>query len=483
MNVTFQGTWFDGETLTARPVTVSANAGRLQGSAETPVFDVSLADVTASDRLANIPRHLYLPEGCSIETTDNAAVDTLLANQRQGRLVALVHALEIRSRVAAVATVLLVAAVAAVIWWGLPVLAQRAAMAVPASIEQQAGKAGLATLAKILGPSALKADARKRVQDQLDRLVKAGGLKESPKLVYHSMGGRAANAFALPGGIIVVSDELVEMADPDEEIAAVLAHEIGHWQRRHALQSLLRSSTSLLVVSTVTGDLSTLTTFAGTIPFVLLQRGYSREFEAEADRYGIDLLHQAGIKPQYFASILDKLEDSRPTSGVDYSYLSTHPSTDDRIKQVDPTYVRGQAAKAAKPAKIAKTTTAEKKDDPLTMKPTDVRPKAVQRAAPRYPAGMRKKSISGTVVVEFIIDEHGNVHSPRIVRSTNKGFEAEALVAIMDWRFTPGQRDGRDISVRANQLLEFNTNEPTDAANAKPAVTEWPAAPKTAPEK
>ena len=56
-------------------------------------------------------------------------------------------------------------------------------------------------------------------------------------------------------------------------IAAVLAHELGHVERRHGLQSVLRNSAALLVVSTITGDLSTLSTFSATLPFLLLQYG------------------------------------------------------------------------------------------------------------------------------------------------------------------------------------------------------------------
>jgi len=135
--------------------------------------------------------------------------------------------------------------------------------------------------------------------------------------------------------LLVVSAALGALAN-DEELAAVLAHEIGHWQLRHGLQGVLRSSAALLLVSTVSGDLSALTTFAGTIPFVLLQRGYSREFEEAADAYAVDLLRQADISVAHFATILKKLENARPGSGQDLTYLSTHPATHDRIKRVNP---------------------------------------------------------------------------------------------------------------------------------------------------
>lgn len=470
MNQTFQGFLFDAETLAARPVVATVTAGRLQGSAPEPVFDVSLADVRVSDRLADVPRYLYLPDGLTIETADNAAVDTLLSGQSRGRLVAFVHALEGHARVAAVATVLLVAATAASLWWGLPVLALRTAEAVPARIETQVGEAGLAAINRFLPPSQLGNRDRARVQDQLDRLMLAGEIKQQPRLVFRSMGGNSPNAFALPGGIIIFSDELVKLADSDEEIAAVLAHEIGHWQRRHGIQGVLRNSAALLVVSTVTGDLSTLTTFAGTIPFTLLQRGYSREFEAEADRYGVALLRQAGIHPRFFASILEKLEQARPTKGQDFSYLGTHPSTEDRIRQVDPSYVPGRIAKAPAPA-------AEKPVAAPAASTKQTPPRAIFQPPPLYPAMLMAAKISGEVKVEFTIDANGDVKNPRVVKSTDARFEAAALEAVATWKFTPGSKAGRNVAVRSSILLQFDADQPI-ARNISPASAE-PAVPPT----
>lgn len=490
MNRTFQGFLFDGHTLAARPVTLTVAAGRLHGAAPEPVFDVSLADVQASDRLADVPRYLYLPEGRSIETADNAAVDALLSGQRRGRLVALIHALEIHSRAAAVATVLLVACTVGALWWGLPVLALRAAQAVPESIELQMGEAGLLAINRFLPDSKLDKKTRSRVQAQLDRLTKVAGIKQKPRLVFRSMGQNAPNAFALPGGIIIISDELVNLAETDEEIAAVLAHETGHWQRRHGIQGVLRSSAALLVVSTVTGDLSALTTFASTLPFALLQNGYSREFEGEADLYAVNLLRRTGIDPESFASMLEKLEKSRPEKGKDVSYLETHPSTRDRIKWIAPGFVPGRAPKPPVKApgsdqdftkiKLGEPVKSEHldrlfKDSPVTMDSLKKPPQALSRRAPSYPLEMREKSIGGTVVIEFIIDVEGNVQSARVVRSTRREFEEEALAAVKEWKFIPGEKGGRKVAVRAAQLLEFN---PSDAeVPATSPATETPPVP------
>lgn len=337
MNPAIHGICFDGESLLGRTVILNVSAGRILSTDLPATLDTPLTDVRTSDRLAGIPRYLYFPGGKTVETTDNDAVDILLANQRRGRLVALIHELERRHQVAAAATLFLVAAVCLAVWWGLPALARHAALAAPVAIEEQAGRAALSTITQILPGSDLKPAERKRVIALVERLGRAAGLAKTPEVVFRSMGGQSPNAFALPGGIIVVSDELVRLTEVDDEIAAVLAHEIGHLQHRHGLQGVLRSSAALLVVSTVTGDLSTLTTFAGTLPFLLLQRGYSREFETEADDYAVELMRRAGIEVRHFESILKKLEAARPAQGNDFTYLSTHPNTDDRIKALHET--------------------------------------------------------------------------------------------------------------------------------------------------
>jgi TonB family protein len=451
VNSTFHGILFDGETLAGLPVVLGVAAGRLQSAEAAPVVDASLADVAVSDRLADVPRFLYLPDNRTIETSDNAAIDALLEAQRRGRLVRIVHALEAHSRAAAAATVILVAATVATIAWGLPVLARRAALAVPESIEQQAGQAGLASLRPALAPSTLTTDQRSRVQAQLDRLMQAGGYPGSPKLEFWSMGGTYPNAFALPGGYIVVSDELVELASEDEEIAAVLAHEIGHWQHRHGLQALLRSSTALLVVSTLTGDLSTLTTFAGTLPFLILQHGHSREFETEADDFAAALLDRARIDREYFATILEKLEKSRPSEGLDFTYLSTHPSTADRITRLQP---GGRRPKLPAPPPVADAPS--KPSAAVELRPTDIRPRGLYRPAPIYPATMIATRQSGSVVVQFTINNEGNVVFPEVVRSSDREFEAPALESVAAWKYSPALRDGKPIAIRVSQLLEFN---------------------------
>ncbi len=477
MSVTFSGILFDGQTLGTRAVLTNVTADRLQCQGENISLDVTLAEVRVSDRLASIPRYLYLPDGRTIETADNDTIDRLLENQNRGWIVALVHWLEVRSQVAAVATVLLVAAVAAMLRFGLPILARQTALAVPAAIESRAGKTALATFDRMLGQSQLKHDERQRAEAQLTRLLQAGRIDAKPQLVFRSMGGKYPNAFALPGGFIIVSDELVQLATNDDELAAVLAHEIGHWQRRHGLQSVLRGSAALLIVGTVTGDLSTLTTFAGSLPMLLLQRGYSREFEEEADTYAVALLRRARIDPAYLASILQKLEAVRPAGGRDFSYLSTHPATADRIRRINPDGHRPSlkvAKTSATPAGGKTAPVLKIENTPTQYEKPDTPPEPRSRPPPIYPAALKTLGVEGSVDVEFIVDRNGAVREPTVIRSTHKDFEAAALAAVAQWKFTPGRRQGRTINTRIAVQLVFNLEGEEEDSPAAPNTIRAP---------
>lgn len=483
MNRVIDGILFDGETLAGRPVSLTVTAGRIHSIGESGPVDALLTDLHASDRLGELPRFLYFPGGLTVVTMDNLAVDSLLAERRAGRLVALIHFLEGRYHAAAAATVLLVASVALAIGWALPVLAQKAAMSVPVAIEEKAGQVALATIDQWLAPSQLSRTERERIQAQTGRLAAAANIARPPTVIFRSMGGQFPNAFALPGGLVIVSDELVRLAT-EEELAAVLAHEIGHLQHRHGMQSVLRNSTALLVVSTVTGDLSTLTTFASTIPFLLLQRGYSRELEAEADAYALDLLRRADIDPRHFRSILHKLEKSRPQQGNDFTYLSTHPDTEARIKALgalplEPPPTRAAAHQteptgksSGRPGSIAAATLPP--FQAATPDPDIAPPRVLFQQPPVYPAQMMTSRLQGSVTVEFIIDEEGHTRDLRLIRSTYKEFEAPALEAIRQWRFEPARKDGRPISQLASQRLDFSMDGESGIPLAVPQSSDRP---------
>jgi predicted Zn-dependent protease len=141
------------------------------------------------------------------------------------------------------------------------------------------------------------------------------------------------NAFALPGGSVLVLDEIVELSDDDDEIIGVLAHEMGHVTERHAVRQMLQGSAVTLAMLWYVGDVSNL---LATAPSTLLETRYSRDFERRADAFAMRMLTLNGIPSTRLADMLGLLEQAhKQRSAAEKTdwpdYLSTHPNTQERI--------------------------------------------------------------------------------------------------------------------------------------------------------
>jgi beta-barrel assembly-enhancing protease len=141
------------------------------------------------------------------------------------------------------------------------------------------------------------------------------------------------NAYALPGGIVVVNKGMIEEANSAEEIAGVLAHEVQHIEHRHTLQQMIASAGWAAVLAVVLGDVSAITAV------VLHQLGNlrnSRKLEAQADAEGMKALARAGIPLDGMATLFRRLQaDEKKRGGDGPALLSSHPATDERIAELD----------------------------------------------------------------------------------------------------------------------------------------------------
>ncbi len=332
--VVFDAIYFDGRMTNPQPATVVLRDGQWHVSAIATGAELAchpLDPAAISDRLASrLPRLITFPDGASLEVHDCDALNAFTATLSRQRLGTFVHALETHATFAAIATVLVVLSVAALFKFGLPKLAESVAANLPESIEQTLGQTTLAAFNQFGGPSQLSFEQRMRVDLALERILLPE--ETTPRLHYRKL-GELPNAFALPGHTIVITDSILDHLS-DDELAAVLAHELGHLEVRHAEQNLLLSSTSLLLIAAATGDLTTLASFAGTLPLTLIQSGYSRDFERAADAMACARLSAVGIAPSNLADALRRLEESLPTEKRQFSYLSTHPSNEERYDSI-----------------------------------------------------------------------------------------------------------------------------------------------------
>jgi Zn-dependent protease with chaperone function len=246
--------------------------------------------------------------------------------------------LESSWRHALTATFLSIIIAIASFYWGLPWIANIAAARIPAGVALTIDTHFLDAVDKGLVQTSKLSDARQQIlRKRFDNLRVANALPPH-RLAFRSSEAIGANAFALPGGTVVITDQLIALASNDEEILGVLAHELGHVSEKHPLRQLLQSSVVGLAMTWYLGDASSLLAAA---PTLLLETSYSRDFERSADRFAAGMLRKNGIAPARLADMLTKLEISHLGTKQNLvqpsriaQFFSTHPDTDERIRDL-----------------------------------------------------------------------------------------------------------------------------------------------------
>jgi Zn-dependent protease with chaperone function len=183
------------------------------------------------------------------------------------------------------------------------------------------------------GESELDEARRARVRAAFERVAVYAHLSHPARLEFRAGGEMGANALALPGGTVVVTDELVALSEDDDEIAAVFAHELGHLEHRHGVRAVLQALGIGTLVAGALGDFDS-AGVATAIP-MLLQLQYSRAFEREADAFAADVLADAQIDPRALGRMLARIEASEPEGAELPAYLSTHPPTEERRRALE----------------------------------------------------------------------------------------------------------------------------------------------------
>lgn len=320
--------YFDGKRSVGHRVSLVFAPDRLAVVGGEVSADYELAGVRVAPRIANTPRWIYLPDGATCAVADNDAIDRLAP---EGRMLRVVRTWERRPIYAVVS----IALVAALVWLfvdrGVPPIARSIAQRIPPAAEADLGARTLEELGEdFMDPTELAAERRDPLVALFAEMAAQGGEAAAYRIEFRKSPMVGANAFALPGGIIVMTDELVGLAQNDEEVLGVLAHELGHVVHRHSMRQILETSLVGLVIAGVTGDVSSVTSLAAGAPMLMINLAYSRDHEREADRYATELLRRNGVDPRHFATLLMRLEAQDPDAFGIPTFLSTHPSTEER---------------------------------------------------------------------------------------------------------------------------------------------------------
>ena len=319
--------YFDGRVPRARAARVRPAGPRLEIEVEGARRDCELAAVRVSPPVMGAPRFVALPDGAQLLCAEGDWLRALSAEVRSESPAA---GLERRIGVALGAVILVVALLLAGYFYGLPAAAEHIVKRLPVATRAALGRGVLAQLDArgLLRPSRLSPGRRESLRAYFRHLARGLPMEAHYRLVFRRSPLFGANAFALPGGIVVLTDKLARMGEA-KWVAAVMAHEIGHIEQGHGLRSVLQGSVVAALAAAVTGDAASLGAVVTGLPVVLLQARYSRRFETEADAYAHRLLQDRGISPVYLALVLDQLRASgRGRKG----WLASHPPTEERMR-------------------------------------------------------------------------------------------------------------------------------------------------------
>lgn len=338
-----QATWYpgsfsDGRTAARHDVTVSLEAFGLaildadqRLIATWPYRELALVDDGSPSgpvrlRRAEDPARLTILDGAALAALTAHAPKLAGPRHRGLRALGLVAA----GLAGAVALGVLA-------WQGVPLAARWTAAVVPVSWEETLGERLFDEVVAILtdddaGESRTCEAAAGRAA--LDRLT--ARLADAAQAPYRFnvfvVDADLPNAFALPGGWVVLFRGLIEQAESPEEVAGVLAHEIGHVVHRHGTERIFKALGVQLLVQIVMGGVSDgLMSSAGQI---LLLLSYSREDEAEADAAALDLLAAAGMRNDGLAAFFRRLAEQDSDLPEALRFLSTHPSHGARARDL-----------------------------------------------------------------------------------------------------------------------------------------------------
>lgn len=328
--------YFDGQHAQRHRVVLEIDAGMLHVLGEDVDRQFPLSALRVSEPMGEAPRLIKFPDGAHCEVRDHDTLNAML--RTHGHVDSWIVRLQARWGWALGAVVLTIAIVFAGYRWGLPYASEQIAYRLPATVLDELGEVTLDVLDDhFFAASKLKPERQHALTKRFNNLANADTQTIRHQILFRDGQGLGANALALPDGTIIVTDQLVALAQHDEEILGVLAHELGHLKYRHSLRMLIQGSVVGFVLAWYIGDVSSV---AAGLPALLLQARYSRDHEREADRYAATVLKANAISPQRLADMLGRLEASHAecasdenaaeSSGMDY--LASHPATRERIE-------------------------------------------------------------------------------------------------------------------------------------------------------
>ena len=310
-----QATYFDGKTAKAHAVELHMADGVLHIQGADVTVTAAQREVQWPERTLHGKRMAQLTAGGLVQCADGDAWDAWC--RANGQAESSVVVMQQNWRWVAACAVAFVLLMAGIYQWGLPTLARGLVALIPQTVDTRLGISTLQTVdAQLMQPSELPTAQQAAIRAAFSKVLESQAAGQVPlwNLEFRKS-ELGANALALPGGTIILTDDMVVLVESDTRVlAAVLAHELGHVQHRHGLRMLVQTSALGAMAGLVLGDFSTM---LAALPALMGQAHYSREAEREADAHAKEVLTAANIPPAVMVTLFDKLKAKRDKDDAD----------------------------------------------------------------------------------------------------------------------------------------------------------------------
>ena len=331
-----KGSYFDG--VTAQAYDAELKIG-LAGYTVAAIADQSIlcngGDLTSlqiTPVLGRTLRVIRLKGDQRFESADLSGVAQLEQQLNANRGFGLVAWLEARWKAVFLCLVGLMLFVTVTILYGLPFCAKLVAFQLPVNIMSNVSEQAITMLDKqVFLPSKLAPERQDQLQQVFAQLVRDASPEYTFKILFRDSPAIGANAFAFPSGTIIFTDELINEATDVRELEGVMLHEMAHVIHRHSLRSLIQNAGVVMVISVLAGDVTSITSLASSIPTMLLETGYSRKFELEADAAAATYYAQHGWPIDPYINMLLRISGDHGDTTMT-EFLSTHPGVQHRVQ-------------------------------------------------------------------------------------------------------------------------------------------------------
>jgi len=321
--------YFDGTSSRRRLVTLAFNDGlELHEDGQT-LAAWSFADIRRADSPSGALRVTCLtaPALARLEIRDAAVAAELIS--RCARLDENIPGRHGTARIVGW-SLAATASIVGVVLFGVPLAADRLAPLVPPALERRLGDVAEGQVKTLFGGKTCNnASGQAAFTKLVNAIRESTGLDTS--IQSEVLATPVPNAFALPGGRVYLFSGLLAKAENADEIAGILAHELGHLSHRDGTRNLIYNGGTSFLIGLLFGDI----TGSGALIFAsrsLVTASYSREAEQNADTFAIDAMHRLGRSPKPMGELMFRVTGKEGDKSL--SVLSNHPLTEDRLARM-----------------------------------------------------------------------------------------------------------------------------------------------------